>query len=316
MNLLQQIADEGNLESSFYSCLQGKRTAYSPQLTFLKLDSLIVSTKEKILSGEKYPWGNYREFYVCDPKRRLISSAPFIDRVVHRAIYNILEPKLDQYLIPNTYACRSGKGNGRAVMKLFSMINEIDDYYAIKIDVKKFFSSIQHGRLLGKISSVIKDDSIFDLIRGLLFSHPIHRNGVGLPLGNLTSQIFANYYLKDIDDYLYLKSAGYYIRYMDDLIFLSKSKREISEMLSGVLDMAQKEKIIFPNKKRVWLKNAPMPFLGFLISKEAVVPLNKNQRKLERNINEKIKNDVLMSELYQSRVSYEAWKEYPKRVVC
>lgn len=316
MNLLAKIADEHNLESSFYSCLQGKRSAYSPQLTFLKLDSHIVSLKQKILTGQNYPWGGYREFYICDPKRRLISSAPFIDRVVHRAIYNVLEPELDQHLIPNTFACRTGKGNGRAVGQLQEIIRKHDFYYAVKIDVRKYFSSIQHGRLLGKFKQVMNDDSTFGLIKGLLRSHPLNRGGVGLPLGNLTSQIFANYYLKDIDDFLYKATSANYIRYMDDLIFFTKDKNEASRILSEVLLMGKKEKLVFPTHKRVWIKNTSIPFLGFLINRDGFCPLNRNVRRFNRRLNKKIQTNASLSELEQSKVSYNAWRDYLIRVAC
>jgi len=128
MSLLQETATYENIESAFYACLQGKRNEISPQRAFLKLDEFIKKIQNNLLSGELYPWGDYKEFYVCDPKRRLVSSAPFVDRVAHRAIYQVLDPIVDSLLIENTFACRKNKGNGKAVATLQSVLKTTPNY--------------------------------------------------------------------------------------------------------------------------------------------------------------------------------------------
>ncbi|MCK6594073.1 MAG: hypothetical protein L6Q33_02650 [Bacteriovoracaceae bacterium] len=312
LTMLEKVACKENIERAFYACLRGKRGKFSPQSAFVKLDHLVEVLHVNILKGENYPWGKYKEFYVSDPKRRLISSAPFIDRVVHRAIYDVLAPELDMFLINNSFACRVGLGNGRAVIKLHEIIKGKDFYYAVKLDVRKYFSSISHGRLLGKINAVLSDHSLIGLIKGLLVSHPVNKNGVGLPLGNLTSQIFSNFYLKDIDCYLMKKTNGNYVRYMDDFIFITSTKDEALSILKEVLKIGKNEKLKFPKGKIVWIKNCGIPFLGFLVTREDIRPLNRNKRRHDSKIRTKEKNGYLMSEVAMSKQSYLAWENYPK----
>lgn len=314
ITLLDEIADMENLESAFFSCLQGKRAELSPQMAFLKLDSYLEWLRILLLRGVEYPWGQYREFYVSDPKRRLVSSAPFMDRVAHRAIYNIINPLLDGRLIDNTYACREGKGNGRAVIKLIELLRAVPNAYVVKMDVKKYFASVHHGRLLGKVLGYLPDDSCAGLFKSLLKSHPDYRHGVGLPLGNLTSQIFANFYLHNLDDFLMEKLEGRYVRYMDDFVMVCKTKEEALKVRAEVVRMSKIEKLKFPVRKRVWIENGEVPFLGFLVSADGAKPLNRNKRRVARKTRHKMRIGMLPSEIAKGLMSYEAWKTYPERV--
>lgn len=314
MTLLEQIADFENLEYAFYSCLCGKRGKLSPQLAYLRLDTYLATVGRHILSGENYPWGPYKEFYVSDPKRRKISSAPFVDRVTHRAIYNVIYPLLDRYLVPTSFACRNGKGNGRAIKYLMNVLQGLDEFWVVKLDVSRYFASVHQGRLLGKVLKYLPDDSVEGLFRKLLRNHPDCAAGVGLPLGNLTSQIFANFYLSDLDHALFDFLEGRYIRYMDDLILIGKSAEEANQARRLALALGRKEKLRFPFRKRLWLgKNTPVPFLGFLVGKENLKPLNRNRRRVAWKMRSKWRKGLLPSEIERSRVSYEAWKAYPLR---
>lgn len=316
MNLLEEIADFSNLEQAFYQCLQGKRGKLSPQLAFLRLDSYLEGVRSQILSGENYYWGPYKEFYICDPKRRKVSSAPFVDRVTHRAIYNVLHPLLDARLVPTSFACRNGKGNGRAVRCLWEILKSLDEYWVVKLDVYRYFASIHQGRLLGKVLSYLPDDSVSGLIKGLLKNHPQCAGGVGLPLGNLTSQIFANFYLCELDEALYGFLNGRYLRYMDDIVLISPDREQVEQAARNAIGIGRKEKLRFPIRKRIRLgKNAPVPFLGFLVSKDDIYPLNRNRRRVGRKIREKVRADLLPSRIAQACLSYEAWRNYPRGAV-
>lgn len=316
MSLIEEIAEMSNLERAFYSCLSGKRGKLSPQLAFMNLDTYLERLRTELLRGEQYRWGPYKEFYICDPKRRLISSAPFIDRVAHRAIYNILNPVLDRRLITRSYACRHGKGNGRAVSELYKILNGMEEFWIVKMDVARYFASVPHGRLMGKLFSYLPDESLCGLIKGILKNHPACASGVGLPLGNLTSQIFANFYLAEIDERLTEFLDGRYLRYMDDLILVGKNESEARAAMNLVLEMGRREKLRFPERKRYWLgKNQPVPFLGFRVGRELIRPLNRNRRRLGRTIRAKQRQGYLPSEIRASLVSYQAWLEYPGRLI-
>lgn len=314
MTLLEEIADMENLETAFRACLSGKRRKLSPQLAFLRLDSYLIRLQHQILSGESYPWAPYREFYISDPKRRKISSAPFIDRVAHRAIYNVLHPVMDGRLIPTTYACRDGLGNGRAIHALLRTLRGMDEFWIVKLDVAKYFASIHHGRLMGKIFGYLPDDSAAGLVRGLLKSHPAYAGGVGLPLGNLTSQIFANFYLTELDEALSELLPGRYFRYMDDLVLVGRSREEALAARKLALQIGRREKLRFPMRKRLWLgRNGPVPFLGFLVARDGITPLNRNRRRVAWKLRIKRKRGFAPSRLERARLSYEAWMNYPKR---
>ena len=313
---MDEVTRLSNLERAFQSCLCGKRGKLSPQLAFLTKDTYLLRLQAELRAGQNYRWGPYKEFYVSDPKRRKISSAPFIDRVAHRAIYNVLNPVLDKRLIEKSYACRDGKGNGRAVRDLFMALYHLDEFWAVKLDVAKYFSSIHHGRLMGKLFSFLPDESLVGLIKGLLKNHPAHAHGVGLPLGNLTSQIFANFYLAELDDALTELLDGRYFRYMDDIVILAKSEAEARGALALALDHGRLEKLKFPIRKRYWLgRNTPVPFLGFLVGKSSIRPLNRNRRRVARKVRAKIKQGLFPRQIEASLVSYRAWRDFPHRLI-
>lgn len=311
-SLLDQIRDFENLEKSFKTCLRGKRKMLSPQKVYLQIDKYLDQLRSQLLMGDNYPWGMYKEFYVSDPKCRRISSAPFFDRICHRAIYNILDPILDREHISNSFACRIGKGNGRAVATLQKLLIERPDSYIVKLDVKQYFASIHHGRTLAKTLRCLKDESVTGLLRGLLRSHPNFNQGVGLPLGNLTSQTLANFYLVEVDKYLFDFLEGGYIRYMDDMVLVTESKKQAKKVVAGAISFLKKEKLSIPEHKRLYLRaGVQVPFLGFLVSPDVIRPLNRNRRRVQRKLRSKIKRQKLPSEISQSILSYEAWEKFP-----
>lgn len=310
--LLAEVTNLEKINLAFHQCLRGKRTAMGAQKVFRHWDKLLFSLQENLLLGEDYPWGKYRKFFVSDPKRRLISSAPFIDRVAHRAIHNSLYPVIDQFFIPTTFACREGKGNGRAVIFLRKLLREKPNDYILKLDVKKFFNSINQYILFRKLARSLPDKSLLGLILGLLRSHPDLEKGKGLPLGNLTSQIFANFYLNEIDQRMYQLTNGKYIRYMDDILIFGKSLNEINILKKEILTIASREQLSFPLKKRaVFAPDTPIPFLGFLVDKDKAIPLSRNRRRTEMKLKRKINSNWEDYKIYQSVLSYESWKNYP-----
>lgn len=315
MTLLETIASLDNIELSFRQCLRGKRNAVGAQKVFQRLDTAIPQMRENLLAGQAYPWGAYRGFYVTDPKRRLVHSAPFFDRVAHRAIYNVLEPILHGQLLPCAFACRPGLGNGRAVAKLMEVLSREPAGYVVKLDVRKFFESVCARRLIAKLRGALPDDSADGLIRGLLRSHPQFAHGVGLPLGNLSSQIFANFYMGEIDRFIWDRIGDAYLRYMDDLVLVMRDRAEARELVPAVVALGRREHLTFPARKRVWLgASGQVPFLGFLVTAHEAVPLNRNRRRYERRCRRHAKAKVLPSSQARRQLSYEAWKEFPMRV--
>jgi len=171
---------------------------------------------------------------VNDSKKRVIRAAPFKDRITHHALCNIIEPIFEKSFIYDSYACRENKGSHKAIKRLRSFIKSIKDtngcknyekIYYLQCDIVKYFDSIDKDILLELIKKRIKDKEVLYLIKIILNSYE-----KGLPIGNLTSQLFANIYLNEFDFYVKnVLKCKYYIRYMDDFILLDVDKQQLRE---------------------------------------------------------------------------------------
>lgn len=194
------------------------------------------------LSDDSYRPGGYRLFQIYDRKPRLIAAAPFRDRVVHHAVMGVIEPTLDRRFIHDSYACRVGKGVHAAVRRYRQWAGT--HAYVLKLDISRYFPSIDHGLLKTKLRQRIKDGGVLNLLERLIDSAPsgsaspiaapgddlvdLMQRGRGLPIGNLTSQFFDNLYLDDLDHYL-KQACGVraYLRYVDDLVLLHNDKDQL-----------------------------------------------------------------------------------------
>lgn len=198
---------------------------------------------EQELSDQSYQHGGYCEFVICDAKKRYIKAALFRDRVVHHAVCNIIEPIFDKGFIYDSYACRAGKGTHKAIKRLENFLRSIkmrkgqlkaQNIYCLQCDVSKYFASIDHKILIGFVEKKIKDKKALWLIQEILSSSYEKGIGVGIPIGNLISQIFANIYLNELDQFVKHKlRIRYYIRYMDDFLILVYSPIRKSLISNG-----------------------------------------------------------------------------------
>lgn len=330
MTLLDQVASFENLEKAFTECSRRKKKYSGYQNILIQKGEKLLNLQQKIKS-ENYLWGNYREFYVCDPKRRLVMAAPFIDRIVHHAIHRVIEPVLDKELSDNIFACRHGRGNRSAVQLLHRRLKIMGpDRYTLKLDIKQYFPSINHSVLIQILQKYLPDQSLNFLLWGLLKSQKeFSERGCGIPIGNLTSQLFANFYISEIDQMICqglntpyfwnheseLNPDSFYIRYMDDLILISKSKKSVCETAEQIINFAENFlKLQIPVYKRMHLQKADIPFLGFLVGDQCH-PLARNHRRIRRKvlrIQKNIKNQrghCKPSDLEMVIQSYIAWQD-------
>ena len=188
---------------------------------FLDLEGELLRLQAELRDGRYQP-GPYRQFWIRDRKPRLISAAPFRDRVVHHAVMAPLEPWLDRRFIAHSYACRPGKGAHRAVDYYQRQARRYP--YVLKVDIARYFPSIHCAILSEQLRRYVADPALLGVLQRILDASPSDR-GVGIPIGNLTSQIFANLYLNDIDHWLTGEPArGAYLRYVDDLYLLGDSQ--------------------------------------------------------------------------------------------
>lgn len=203
------------------------------------------------LESSKYIHGAYEEYVICDPKKRAIHKASVRDRVVHRLVYNALYSYFDRRYLYDSYSCRLGKGTHKAYERLRSFVNRVSENYTkpcyvLKFDIKKCFQSIDTFLLKEILAKHISDKKLLDLAFLIVDSFP-----KGLPLGNLTSQLFVNVYLHELDFYVKQKvKHKFYLRYADDVALVSQSKDELESLYKG-LSLFLKNTLLITTHKKV-----------------------------------------------------------------
>ncbi len=179
-----------------------------------------------------YPETHYAQFKVHDPKPRLISKASIECRLLHHAIYRVLYPAFDQTFIYDSYSCRNDKGTHKAFERVVTITRQVSKNYtqpcwALKFDIKKFFDSVDHVILFNLLAERIEDRELLHLLDNIIGGFAM-REGRGMPLGNLTSQLFANVYMDPLDKFVkHQLKAPHYLRYADDMILLGDNPSEL-----------------------------------------------------------------------------------------
>ena len=207
----------------------GKKNRRDVQEFSLRLMDNIFSL-HRDLSNHIYWHGPYQAFKINDPKPRDIHKAGVRDRLLHHAIYRILYPFFDKIFIADSYSCRIGKGTHKAVNRFRNFSYKVSKNntwicWVLKCDIRKFFASIDHDILVGILRKYIFTENIIWLLEKIIESFSSEEKGAGLPLGNLTSQLFVNIYLNEFDQFAKHKlKAKCYIRYCDDFVILSENK--------------------------------------------------------------------------------------------
>ncbi len=243
-------------------------------------------------------------FIVRDPKTRKISKSDFRDRVVHHALCNIIEPIFEKRFIFDSYANRKGKGTLKAIQRFDYFKRKVSKNntikcIVIKADIKKYFESIDHEILMKTIKKKIKDNKFLWLIKRILGNcDGGGRTGKGMPLGNLTSQFFANVYLNELDQFVKHKlKAKYYIRYVDDFVILHNNKQTLETYKEKINDFLKIIKLeLHPDKSKIITLNNGVTMLGYRVFYHYKLLRKSNLRKSKRKIEEKIelvKNSIL-----------------------
>ena len=271
--LFERVVSFENLLAAWREARAGKGGKASVARFAFSLEPELHRIRARLLDGT-YRFGPYRVFQVCDTKPRRIHAAPFRDRVVHHAIVRVLNPILDPTLVADTFACREGKGTLAAMRRVRQFVREVPDGYALKCDVRKYFDSIERESLLGLLARKVKDPRLLDLLRRLVESAPagLRGPGCGIPIGNLTSQVFANLYLSPLD---HLIKEGLrvdrYARYVDDLVVIDESKARLWEVESAIRDgLAGLGLDLHPRKVGVRPVRSGVDFVGYVVFPDVV----------------------------------------------
>lgn len=273
----------------------------------LKQEEYIMWLYEQLKKGT-YKHGGYTQFYVTEPKLRKIEKSKYIDRIVHRwLVDNFLEPAFVPQFINTSFACLKDKGMHKACFYVQNSMKHCkrvwNEYYILKMDVAKYFDNINKKILLNIIKRKIKDEKIIWLIKEILYAQKREK---GLEIGNYTSQMFANIYLNEIDQYIkHSLKIKYYCRYLDDSIVIVQTKEEAKKALEKIRKFLKENLELELNKKTQIFKNKQgVNFCGYKINEYRLKIRDKGKRKLKNKVKK------LKKEIQKGKISSKEAKKY------
>lgn len=268
-----------NIENLFFAWEGFKKDKKKKEdvLEFEKIMETEIFKLHRELISYTYRHSGYIGFYISDPKRRHIHKAIVRDRVLHHAVMNILYPLYDKIFIHNSFSCRIGKGTHKGVDAMRSMLlkasnNNTKNVFILKCDIQKFFDSVDHKILIQILKERIKDKKLMNLLIEVVDSFDGSQSNLferkGLPIGNLTSQLFANVYMDKFDQYVkHILKVKYYARYTDDFVVISDSKDYLLSLITEIsLFLNHKLKLtIHPKKIEIRKYSQGVDFLGYIV---------------------------------------------------
>jgi len=289
-HLWERICSFENIAAAAREAMMGKRRKAAGARFFACWEREAVRLERELREGRYRP-GAYRYFPITDPKPRVVAAAPFRDRVVHHALVRVIEPLFEPRFIEDSYACRKGKGTHAGMRRALEFAKRFS--WAIKCDIRRYFPSIDHRILRGQIGRVIGDPEALRLIEIILESHvertetrwpeggdlfDAEQCAVGLPIGNLTSQFFANIYLNGFDHFVKqnLRARGY-LRYVDDFLIFGSSRAEVRERGEAAREHLRGLRLeIHPDKYRSVRCADGVDFCGFVVRADGRVKLRES----------------------------------------
>ena len=263
-HLMEAVCEPENLRLAFWKASRGKRARADQRAYAANLDAELAALREGLLEGS-YPVGEYRRFTIHEPKERTICAAAFRERVLHHGLMNVLEPWVERWLVPDSFACRKGKGQLAAVRRARELAGRHG--WFLKCDVRKYFDSIPHEGLEAMLERRIKDRAVREWLMRIVGTYETVP-GRGLPIGNLTSQHLANLFLDPLDRWRERGGTrvGGYVRYMDDFVFWSDDREVLKAVRDGVGDLLGRELgLAFKGEPYLNRTRHGMDFLGMRV---------------------------------------------------
>jgi RNA-directed DNA polymerase len=326
-NIYGRVCSLHNLILAWRKARKGK-TRRDYVITFERnLDDNLLKLHEE-LKTQTYQPRPLETFILCDPKTRRISKSDFRDRVVHHALCNIIEPVFDRAFIYDSCANRTGRGNLFAIKRFDRfkrkvsrngriLPNSLNDNnyvrgYCLKADIRHYFQEVDHRILVKIIGKKIRDEKIIWLIGQILGNHRSKTEGKGMPLGNLTSQFFANVYLNELDYFIkHGLKAKYYARYVDDFVILHGSKPQL-EVWKGQINAFLKEELgleLHTEKSRVVPLSVGVDFVGYRNFYHFRLVRRRSIRKMKAKVSRFIDGEISYGKLAES---FHGWCAYAK----
>jgi len=298
-----EVASLENLCEAWQEFIRGKRRKKDVSEFLRNLGDELVSLHQELMNG-RYRHGSYQYFAINDPKPRSIHKASVRDRLLHHAIHRKLYPYFVSRFIADSFSCQSGKGLHRGLDRFHMMARQVSQNntrtcWILKCDIRKFFSSVDHDILLNVLRGLIADKRLMNLLEVIIRSFET-AHGKGIPLGNLTSQLFANVYMNELDQFvkhdLRMKN---YARYADDFVFLSSDRseliycvREVSAFLTERLALR-----LHPEKVFITTYASGIDFLGWIHFPYYRIPRTKTKRRALKRIRQRPTDATMQSYL-------------------
>lgn len=280
--LIEKIAAIDNLRLAFWKAGKGKRYSASVVTYSRDLDKNLLALQAEILSGE-VKVGNYHYFKIFEPKERQICASAFQEQVLHHAMMNICHPYFEAYQIDESYASRKEKGTYAAIKKAKDHTENYDFY--LKLDVKKFFDSIPHEVMKQQMRRLFKDARVLQIFDAIIDSYEAAPN-LGVPIGNLTSQYFANHFLAVLDHYIKEDLAvAAYVRYMDDMVIWHNDKGKLFAIREKINDFLEKKLQCTLKPEALNFCKKGLPFLGYFIFPHQIRLRQQSKQRFIRKMN-------------------------------
>jgi retron-type reverse transcriptase len=294
-----------NLLASWQEFLHGKKKRKDVAGFALNfMDNIMTLHRE--LSEKIYQHGGYQAFKINDTKPRDIHKAIVRDRLVHHAIYRILYPYFDRKFIFDSYSCRIGKGTHRAINRFRDFGRKVSKNntrtcWILKCDIRKFFANIDHAILKSILQKHIGDKNVVWLFSQIIDSfNTKDKIGVGLPLGNLTSQLLVNIYMNKFDHFMKRDlQVKYYIRYADDFVIISEDRRCLENLIAKIAEFLETELKLSLHPDKLFIKtySSGMDFLGWVNFPQHRVLRTATKRRMFRNLKGDPKEESVASYL-------------------
>jgi retron-type reverse transcriptase len=294
-DLFNKIISPENLFSAWDEFKKGKRDRKDVMIFEHDLERNIFNLYDD-LKSKRYKHGPYAGFYIHDPKLRHIHKATVRDRILHHAVYSVLNEIFEPMFISDSFSCRIGKGTHKGVDRMEEMLrkvsrNNTEICYGLKCDVQKFFNSVDHRILLSILEKRIRDNDTMWLLEQIVKSFESDRSVLffpkGVPIGNLTSQLFANVYMGEFDRFIkHALKVEFYVRYTDDFIIVSRDKAYLEDLIAPIQGFL-KEKLelnLHPDKVSIRKYRQGIDFLGYLAFPHYRLLRKKTKRRIERKI--------------------------------
>ncbi|MCX6722073.1 MAG: reverse transcriptase/maturase family protein [Candidatus Staskawiczbacteria bacterium] len=326
-NLFNEIISAENLFSAWDKFKNGKRNKRDVQLFEWNLEENIFKL-QRDLKNKMYKHGDYHSFNIKDPKPRNIHKAQVRDRILHHAVFKILNPIFEAGFCSASFSCRVGYGTHKGVEYLQNILRKASKNgevpcFALKCDIKKFFDTMDHNVLLNILKRKIKDDDtawlLDNIISSFFSNYSVLGINKGVPIGNLTSQLFANIYLNELDKFMKQKlKVKYYIRYTDDFLVISGGKEYLENIIPRIADFLEDNLLlkIHGEKTKIQKTCQGVDFLGYVVFQKYKLVRTKTKKRIMKKFEARMhrynQGFISKNSLLQSLQSYLGFLSHAK----